>query len=370
MGHLKILRLSMLVLIYWKICKATHLTTVDPPTNLQILDPGYLGELHIEWQAPASLRSISNCVLRYQLQYYSTDEGRWKTVRTTHLKHSARFDLGKEAKVKVQSLLKGQCTNGSELQSVWAERTLQPSQEGIPESRIKNLACVFYNWEYMECTWQRPPYLNYNLFYWHSKLDHAMECADYIQSNGVNIGCNFSSADLEDYTDFNICVNGSSAAGPLIPVYFRFELQNLVKPAVIKKINVTKVGNERLHLEWKPPVGKIKSHCLEYEVQCREDENEWTSNFKKGTTFTSFRFDPRHRHCFRVRSKLNMYCADNELWSDWTANLCFTEEYELSEASMFIALGTSLIILFAIALSLWIRRRGLKIKGGEDGILL
>ncbi|MGH0143423.1 UNVERIFIED_CONTAM: hypothetical protein FKN15_078075 [Acipenser sinensis] len=146
----------------------------------------------------------------------------------------------------------------------------------IPESRIKNLACVFYNWEYMECTWQRPPYLNYNLFYWHSKLDHAMECSDYIQSNGVNIGCNFSSADLEDYTDFNICVNGSSAAGPLIPVYFRFELQNLVKPAVITEINVTKVGNERLHLEWKPPVGKIKSHCLEYEVQCREDESEWT----------------------------------------------------------------------------------------------
>ncbi|MGH0187268.1 UNVERIFIED_CONTAM: hypothetical protein FKN15_024285 [Acipenser sinensis] len=103
-----------------------------------------------------------------------------------------------------------------------------------------------------------------------------MECSDYIQSNGVNIGCNFSSADLEDYTDFNICVNGSSAAGPLIPVYFRFELQNLVKPAVINEINVTKVGNERLHLEWKPPVGKIKSHCLEYEVQCREDESEWT----------------------------------------------------------------------------------------------
>ncbi|XP_041111457.1 interleukin-13 receptor subunit alpha-2-like isoform X2 [Polyodon spathula] len=347
MGHQKILRLSMLVLMYWKICKATNLAIVDPPTNLKILDPGYLGELHIQWQAPASLRSISNCVLRFQLQYYSTDEGRWKTVRTTHLKHSARFDLGKEAKVKVQSLLKG-----------------------IPESRIENLTCVCYNWEYMECTWQRHPYLNYTLFYWHSKLDHAMECTNYIQSIGVNIGCNFSSADLEEYTDFNICVNGSSATGPLIPVYFTFELQNLVKPAVINEINVTKVGNEKLHLQWKPPMGKTKSHCLEYEVQCREDENEWTSNFKKGTTFTSSRLDLRHRHCFRVRSKLNVYCADNELWSDWTANLCFTEEYRLSEASMFIAVGTSLIILFAIALSVWIRRRGLKIKGGEDSILI
>lgn len=54
----------------------------------------------------------------------------FQTIRTTHLSFHAQFDLGKEVRVKVFTLLRGSCTNNSELLSPPAELVLQPSGTG------------------------------------------------------------------------------------------------------------------------------------------------------------------------------------------------------------------------------------------------
>lgn len=64
-------------------------------------------------------------------------------------------------------------------------------------------------------------------FYRYEGLDHALQCADYIKTNGKNTGCRFPYLESSDYKDFYICVNGSSESQSIRPSYFIFQLQNI-----------------------------------------------------------------------------------------------------------------------------------------------
>ncbi|MBN3295316.1 I13R2 protein, partial [Amia calva] len=255
------------------------LVSVNPPTDLQIIDPGHLGQLYVRWHPPASLENRKDCTVRYQLQYFNTYDGEWETIRTSHLNYTAQFNLGKETRVKVQTLLRGQCVNGTDLLSVPTEKTLLSSENGPTESKVTDFACIFYHREYMECNWKKgkeaPPHSKYSLFYWHKKMNQAMECPKYIQTNGVNTGCNFTSNSLMEFTEFNICVNGSLKETPLRPTYFMLQLQNIVKPAALEILNITALENAKIRLKWTPIKGKIPNHCLEYEIQHRQEGQEW-----------------------------------------------------------------------------------------------
>nr|XP_015206590.1 PREDICTED: interleukin-13 receptor subunit alpha-2 [Lepisosteus oculatus] len=371
---------SLIISMYWKACMASNkiAVSVDPPTNLQILDPGYLGHLHITWQPPASLENVKNCSVRFQLQYFSTSEGRWVTIRTKNFNYSAQFDLGKEVQVKIQTLLRGQCSNGTDVLSLPAEKTVLPSRNGSSESKIKDFRCIFYYREYMECTWVKgnevQPQSEYFLFYWHNGMDQAMECPKYIKSNGFNVGCNFSSKELVEFAEFNICVNGSSAKSPMRAAYFTLKPQNLVKPAALEILNLTATDNEKILLEWTPPTGKIPKHCLEYEVQYGREDREWMNHIIKETTFAIVSIDQSEKHCFRLRSRMNMFCADSEVWSDWSNIQCFPgvmkEKDTASEAVLFSVLAATTIVLFTVFLCLLIRKRMFKPKGIKDISLL
>ncbi len=52
--------------------------TVDPPANIAITDPGFLGYVSIHWTRPAGLQNLTGCTVRYQLRYYDTYEERWR----------------------------------------------------------------------------------------------------------------------------------------------------------------------------------------------------------------------------------------------------------------------------------------------------
>ena len=58
-------------------------------------------------------------------------------------------------------------------------------------------------------------------------LDHALQCADYLQHDEKNVGCKLSNLDSSDYKDFFICVNGSSKLEPIRSSYTVFQLQNI-----------------------------------------------------------------------------------------------------------------------------------------------
>lgn len=57
-------------------------------------------------------------------------------------------------------------------------------------------------------------------------MEHARECPEYTLSDGIRMGCHFTLEFLAEFTDFNICVNSSSPAGPMRPAFFSLQVQN------------------------------------------------------------------------------------------------------------------------------------------------
>lgn len=50
---------------------------MDPPENLRIFDPGYLGVLQISWSPPTSPTDTTECRRSYQLEYFDTNSDNW-----------------------------------------------------------------------------------------------------------------------------------------------------------------------------------------------------------------------------------------------------------------------------------------------------
>lgn len=57
-------------------------------------------------------------------------------------------------------------------------------------------------------------------------MDETKECPDYIIIDEVQRGCRFPHQSLLEFSEFNMCVNGSSAAGRLRAAFFSLEVQN------------------------------------------------------------------------------------------------------------------------------------------------
>ncbi|KAM3601516.1 uncharacterized protein V6R79_014057 [Siganus canaliculatus] len=306
--------------------------TVDPPEDLVISDPGFLGHLDITWTPPASLVNQTQCPKHYQLEYFNSYSNSWNVIRTARRTFSAQFDLMKDVRVRVYTLLTGPCTNGSLVKSRnFTELVQRPPSTGIPA--VQDFGCIYHNTKYVECSWGRSPDLPANsqlkLYFWHNELEHAQECQMYVISNGVRSGCNFTEAPLPRFTDINLCVNGSSPVGPLKPAFISLQIQNNVKPAVTEKLSLQTGPDAQLGLHWECPAGGSLGHCLEWEVEHIHEVPEGETSTEiistKEMMITLPSIHGKERSCFRVRSKLNKYCAAKSFWSEWSHPLCYPE---------------------------------------------
>uniref|UniRef100_UPI00398E94F6 interleukin-13 receptor subunit alpha-2-like n=1 Tax=Pristiophorus japonicus TaxID=55135 RepID=UPI00398E94F6 len=361
----------LLAIFLWPSVISEMLTSVDPPTELQVTDPGHLGPLHIRWKAPLSLTSKNVCVVRYMLYYCNVDSTNCKRVITKQLEYTDGFNLNKGIKVTIQTWVKEQCMNGTELHSNEVEIVYWPPMEGHADSKIRDLQCIVYNLEYMDCIWQNgtnvPRDINYALYYWHEELEQAVECNNYIKNQGHSIGCHFQSDEIIEFTDFNICINGSSEMGQVRPAYYTLQLQDLVEAAAPDKVNLTFTRTDTIYVQWEPPAGKMKPHCLEYEVQIRGKVSDWESKIiPKGATSTFLNVTAKSMYCVRVRATVNMFCADDSFWSDWSSVQCLPGQSEggkdviiklnfLTELIVLIALASVALVLCMSTVYCWIR---------------
>ncbi|KAM9333729.1 interleukin-13 receptor subunit alpha-2 isoform 2-T2 [Pholidichthys leucotaenia] len=270
------------------------------------------------------------CSIRYQLEYYNTYKKSWSAIRTTLRTFSTQFDLMKDIRVRVYTLLSGPCTNNTVVQSTnYTELIQNPPRTGVKDTEVQDFLCVFYNMEYMECKWRRSPKTpagsQHNLYFWHKELEQAVECPKYLISAGVRSGCSFRGKSLPDFTDINFCINGSAPEGPLRPTFISLQIQNHVKCATTEKLDLQIGQDMQLELNWEHPDGRIPGHCLEWEVEhTKENPNGKTALIHpKQTSLTFPAFNDDERNCFRVRSKLHKYCADRSFWSDWSPPTCY-----------------------------------------------
>ncbi|XP_075878216.1 interleukin-13 receptor subunit alpha-2 isoform X2 [Nelusetta ayraudi] len=308
--------------------------TVDPPENLRILDPGYLGLLQISWSPPTSPTDVTECQRSYQLEYFDTNSDSWSAVRTNKNTYSAQFDLMREVRVRVYTLLRGPCTNGTLVKSSnYTQLVQRPPSAGAVGTEPQNFVCVYYYKKYVECTWERSAKMSVSsqqrLWFWHRGLDIAAECPRYIvMSGGARRGCNFTKSSLPDFTDINLCVNGSSPEGPLRPKFFSLQIQNHVKPETSEALHLQVVSDVQLKLHWDVPASRVPAHCLEWEVEHSwEDDDGKVASTQTLTAETSVMVaSGREGGCFSVRSRLHKYCAERSFWSEWSRASCHQEK--------------------------------------------
>ncbi|KAI1898633.1 hypothetical protein AGOR_G00074390 [Albula goreensis] len=361
-------------------CQADNRVTVDRPRNLQIIDPGHLGQLYIHWNLPASLENQTECPVRFQLQFFDTYEDDWTTIRTTQQSYLAQFDLEQNIHVRVQTMLGGPCTNGSgEVLSLPAEVLQKPLAVGSSGSKIKDLSCVFYQREYMDCIWEKgheePPKVTYHLYFWHKGMEMAMECPIYLQSHGYRSGCRFLWDSLIEFTEFNVCVNGSSSEASLQPAYFSMQIQNHVKPGAIDTLRLETHGDGFILLEWTPPKGRIPNDCLEFEVESRPESMEGLM-VRNITTEPSFNISTPGQYnglCFRIRSRVHILCSDDSFWSEWSHPSCMPESPDYfhiwTQPVVLCVLAIAVIIFFSFSVCCLLYRKVLKTKQRKSGAL-
>ncbi|XP_045393694.1 interleukin-13 receptor subunit alpha-2 [Lemur catta] len=326
----------------------------NPPQDFQIVDPGYLGCLYFQWQPPLSLDDFKECTIEYELKYRNIGSEIWKTIITKNLHYKDGFDLNEGIEAKIHTLFPGKCANGSKVQSSWSEATYRIPPQGNPETKIQDMDCIYYNWEYLLCSWKAGMGVrlddNYNLFYWYEGLDHALQCLDYIKVKGKNIGCRFPYLKSADYTDFYICVNGSSESKPIRASYFSFQLQNIVKPLPPEHLSVTMTSPNEINMKWSLPRGPIPPKCFIYEIEFTEDDITWvTTTVENQANITRTTNDSRQL-CFIVRSKLNIYCADDGIWSEWTEENCWKDDRWKTILMFFmLLLGFASVLIFLMS---------------------
>ncbi|XP_064933762.1 interleukin-13 receptor subunit alpha-2 [Columba livia] len=353
--------LSMMLVWGSIVSSSFYHTSVAPPQDLQITDPGLLGSLDIEWKPPPNVQTFNECTVKYKFEYRNTGDRDWKVIFTKKLKFRVGFDLSRTAEVKIQTLLEGQCTNDVEVQSDWIFATFQVPLQGKLESEVQNFHCIYHDWKYLKCTWKpghpAPRGVHYGLYYWYEGLDRAAQCDDYIQDHGVNVGCMLQNMSQAEYKDLIICVNGSATATLLRPLYVTLRLHNLAKPSPPEQLVVSMSASEELHMAWSPPSSETPPQCLEYEVQLAEDQGEakaaWVSvSTQMETTLTVSRANQSRISCVRVRGRTNIFCADQGFWSEWTQE-CFSVPRKQDEQlfiliPVILSLSSSLIIFTLI----------------------
>ncbi|XP_051683231.1 interleukin-13 receptor subunit alpha-2 isoform X2 [Oryctolagus cuniculus] len=339
---------------------------VNPPEDFEIVDPGYLGFLYLQWQPPVSLENFKACAVEYELKFRSIGGGRWKTVITKNLRYKYGFDLNKGIEAKIHTLLPKQCTNGSEVRSLWSEATYWMPEQGNLETKIKDMDCIYYNWQNLLCSWEPGKGVhfdaNYYLFYWYEGLDHALQCTDYIKANGKNVGCRFPQLESPDYKDFYVCVNGSSESKSIRSSYFIFQLQNIVKPLPPDYLSINVKNLLEVNLQWSIPRGSIPAKCFIYEIEFTEGDIAWVTTTFDNEMCIMRTSNGSHELCFSTRSKVNIYCADDGIWSEWSNEKCWKGETWKETLSFFVIPFSvvSLCILLTTCLVLYKQKSVLK----------
>ncbi|XP_035523210.1 interleukin-13 receptor subunit alpha-2 [Morone saxatilis] len=376
----------MLLLITWRESMYCSGVTVDPPEDIVILDPGHLGHLVITWNMPASLINMTECPKQYQLEYFDTYRDSWTTIRTTRRTYSAQFDLTKDVRVRLYTLLSGPCTNGTMIKSTsYTELVQKPTNTGVVGTAVQDFVCVYHNMNYMMCNWEKSLKMlansQQNLFFWHGELEQAEECPIYVISNGVRKGCNFTGISLPDFTDIIFCVNGTSPEGPLIPTFISLQIQNHVKPEITEKVILQTGPDTQLELHWDRPVGRVPGHCLKWEVERYQKGPDGKTTpvyvITKQMSLTLPYIHDKEKNCFRVRSKLQKYCADKSFWSEWSRPACHPEkneialepEWDMVPVYVYIAVAIITILVLLLCVGVVLKVRSSKQVKKPDSLL-
>ncbi|XP_069842716.1 interleukin-13 receptor subunit alpha-2 isoform X2 [Dendropsophus ebraccatus] len=300
------------------------------------------------------MSNMSECSAQYELTHQVVNEERWKSVRMKQQTYREAFDLAKDVVVKIRTYVKGRCTEEEEVWSEWVESNYPADLQGTPESKVKDFKCINDKLETLKCEWntgELSSNSNYELQYWQEGMSHKKTCTHYMTANERNTGCDFGGEEFELFSDLFICITGIPGMDPIRPSYFIFQLQNIGKPGVPENLTLTMDTPDDFILDWNEPGGKIPAHCMQYEIQSKNQKNIWETVAQQRENTYSFKRSETSHSCVRVRGKTNVYCADDGYWSDWSPEICWKGRSNEPELMWLYCAAAVVIILKGLCVS-------------------
>ncbi|XP_030066157.1 cytokine receptor common subunit gamma [Microcaecilia unicolor] len=215
--------------------------------------------------------------------------------------------------------------------------------------------CIVYNGDYMMCMWESlvSSGSNYS-FYYRYEWEGASECKRYIKQQDLNIGCNFTKSELKFFHPFQIHLNGSHGARHLPIVSAKLQLQDRVKPNPPVNLTIRNISRNQLALSWK---AEYKNDCLEFLVRFKSTTDTLPTEQNVNTFDFSYpSVDPEKQYTFQVRSKINKYCGNSVIWSEWSDAITWgknattpgASDVDFSVPTMLLTTMVSVFFLFVL----------------------
>ncbi|XP_032886042.1 uncharacterized protein LOC116978891 isoform X2 [Amblyraja radiata] len=278
------------------------------PENL-VVNATKKNGLNLSW---VSTMPNLNCV-EFEVRYRNYKDRKWQkaTVMQQTDFNLVSVDPEKLYTFQVKSKINKYCGT-TRLWSEWSLPLYCRRNDIQPD-----VDCIVYNEEFMECTWTHSEGdVNSTLYHWYNKKP-PQECKSYIQQHGYNVGCYFSTSEIQLFKSFYVLRNGSSGSGDISREPQKFQLQNQVKPFAPGNLVVNATENNGLLLSW--DISTLRVQCLDFEVRYRNMDREWQkATLLRQTHFNLPSVDPEKLYTFQVKSKVNFFCATAKLWSEWS----------------------------------------------------
>ncbi|XP_072286310.1 cytokine receptor common subunit gamma [Pyxicephalus adspersus] len=169
--------------------------------------------------------------------------------------------------------------------------------------------------------------LNFVIFRTGTK-DPKIACPQYMVTNSTNIGCKLPIS--QPYETLNVELKRGSPGSAILVVLKK--PQDYVKMDPPSKLKLEVTSNQELILRWEQSFGKIRDSCVMYRVKHRTTASDSWTEKDASSTFSSLpSFDICHNYTFHVKSKINNYCADSLMWSEWSEGVTWARNATVCE---------------------------------------
>ncbi|XP_041050878.1 interleukin-13 receptor subunit alpha-1-like [Carcharodon carcharias] len=301
--------------------------TLPPPNHLTVTLKG-IGFINSTWawKPPSDLENFTNLSVRFDSSF-KYDDAEWKERKINPcLTREDKVVLNQGITFKVKALVTtGSCACG---ESNWTEMYIPPA-EGDVGTAVRNIKCIYYNFEHINCTWdigsKAPSDTVYNFNYWQDGKDIIQNCTSYISKDGrLDAGCHLERDQFDDQTDLNICVTGVSASAKIKPFFYNLETANFVKLSPPWGINISKTG-KAFDINWGLPA-HWNLKCVNYQIRRRSSiSSNWLVQNCENPNAKITDANPNVKNIIQVRAKYTI-CGDNAIWSEWSEGTYFGED--------------------------------------------
>ncbi|NWH28601.1 I13R1 protein, partial [Grus americana] len=230
------------------------------------------------------------------------------------------------------------------------------------------LSCVWYNLEYMVCTWHpgknASSDTNYTLFYWFDGLKNHKKCSNYSMHQGI-FGCTFNLSfpkGTNTYPAISILIRDDSEE--IRPVCASNNPTTLVKPATPRRVTLAKI-NDEIYVKWSES-DTFPENCLFYEVEYHNGDLDTAQIIKvilhclQLTDFFLCIFynfvDPNSKYIFKVRAKPKPECYSSKLYSDWSEEKSIGEKMDSTFYFVLIITIPLIVAVSTIILLVYLKR--------------